>query len=134
MIKQTDLSNSNPVLAQGQANEAASEFIAVRKGAAELRITRLEGFATLNLAWAQLSQDSPQAATATARQAADLLAASRAQETEPAQALAAACEAGEASAMLQGLRLAVSASQGNPDLYQPSDTVLADLATSHTRS
>ena len=119
------------LLAQGQANEAASEFIAVRKGAAELRITRLEGFAALNLAWAQLSQDSRQAATATARQAADLLAASRARETEPAQALAAACEA---SAMLQGLRLAVSASQGNPDLYQPSDTVLADLATSHTRS
>lgn len=122
------------LLAQGRTNEAASEFIAVRKGAAELRITRLEGFAALNLAWVQLSQDSRQAATATARQAADLLAASRARETESAQALAAACEAAEASAMLQGLRLAVSASQGNPDLYQPSDTGLADLATSHTRS
>jgi hypothetical protein len=122
------------LLAQGQANEAAREFIAVREGAAELRITRLEGFAALNLAWAQLSQDSRQAATATARQAVDLLAASQARETESAQALAAACEAREASAMLQGLRLAVSASQGNPDLYQPSDTVLANLATSHTRS
>jgi hypothetical protein len=122
------------LLAQGQANEAASEFIAVGKEAAEFRITRLEGFAALNLAWAQLSQDSRQAATATARQAADLLAASRARETESAQAFAAACEAREASAMLQGLRLAVSASQGNPDLYQPSDTVLADLATGHTRS
>ncbi|HEY4888924.1 MAG TPA: hypothetical protein VIJ58_10175, partial [Candidatus Dormibacteraeota bacterium] len=122
------------LLAQGQANEAASEFIAVRKGAAELRITRLEGFAALNLAWAQLSQGHRQAATATARQAADLLAASRARETESAQALAAACETGEASAMLQGLRLAMSASKGNPDLYQPSDKVLADLATSHTRS
>jgi hypothetical protein len=105
----------------------------VRNGAAELRITRLEGLAALNLAWAQLSQGTRQAATATARQAADLLAASRMRETESAQALAAACEAGEASAMLQGLRLAVGVSQGNPDLYQPSDTALADLATRHTR-
>jgi tetratricopeptide (TPR) repeat protein len=122
------------LLAQGQATEAASEFIAVGKGAAELRTTRLEGFAAFNLAWAQLRQDNRQAATATARRAAKLLAASRVPETESAQALAAACEAREPGAMLQKLQLAVSASQGNPDLYQPSDTVLAGLATSHTRS
>ena len=36
--------------------------------------------------------------------------------------------------MLQRLRFAVSASQGNPDLYQPSDKVLADLATSRART
>ena len=30
--------------------------------------------------------------------------------------------------MLERLRFAVSASQGNPDLYQPSDQALADLA------
>ena len=30
--------------------------------------------------------------------------------------------------MLQRLRLAVSTSHGNPDLYQPSDQALADLA------
>jgi hypothetical protein len=119
------------LLAQGRADEAASEFTAVREGAAELRITRLEGFAALNLAWAQLSQDSRQAAAATARRAADLLAASRAWETESARALAAACEAERANAMLQGLHLAVSASHGNPDLYQPSDKILANLAKPH---
>ena len=118
------------LLAQGRTTEAAGEFIAAREDAAALRITRLEGFAALNLAWAQLSEGDRQAAAATAREATDLLAASRVRETESAQALAAACEAGEAGPMLERLRFAVSASQGNPDLYQPSDKVLADLATS----
>jgi len=116
------------LLAQGWIREAASEFIAVREDAATLRQTRLEGFAALNLAWAQLSEGNRQAAAATAHEAADLLAASRVRETESAQALAAACETGEVDAMLQKLRLAVNASQGNPDLYQPSEEVLADLA------
>jgi hypothetical protein len=119
------------LLAQGRAMEAASEFIAVREQAAAIRFARLEGFAALNLAWAQLCEGNRQAATATAREAADLLAASRVREAESAQALAAACEAEEeAGGMLQRLRLAVSASRGNPDLYQPSDQALADLAAS----
>jgi hypothetical protein len=122
------------LLAQGRTAEAAGEFIAVREDAAALRIARLEGFAALNLAWAQLSEGDRQAATATAREASDLLAASRVRETESAQALAAACEAGEAGPMLERLRFAVSASRGNPDLYQPSDKVLADLATSRART
>jgi len=122
------------LLAQGRTAEATSELNAVSEKAAELHITRLAGFAAVNLAWAQLSGGDRQAATVTARRAADLLAASRVRETESAQALAAACEAEEAGAMLRGLRLAVSASQGNPDLYQPSDTALADFARSHTRS
>ncbi len=121
------------LLAQGRTAEATGELNAVSEKAAELHITRLAGFAAVNLAWAQLSGGDRQAASATARRAADLLAACRVRETESAQALAAACEAEEAGATLRGLRLAVSASQGNPDLYQPPDTVLADLATSHTR-
>jgi hypothetical protein len=122
------------LLAQGQKRAAANDFIVVRENAAALRITRLEGIAALNLAWTQLSEGDPQAATATAREAADLLAASQARESEAALALATACEAREAAVMLLKLRLAVSASQGNPDLYQPADAVLADLATSHTSS
>ena len=106
----------------------------MREDAAALRITRLEGFAALNLAWAQLSEGDRQAAAATAREATDLLTAGRIQETESAQALAAACEAGEAGPILERLRLAVSASRGNPDLYQPSDKVLADLAASRART
>ena len=51
------------LLAQGRTREAASEFIAVREDAAALRITRLEGFAALNLAWAQLSEGDRQAAS-----------------------------------------------------------------------
>ena len=116
------------LLAQGRTREAASEFIAVREDAAALRSARLEGFAALNLAWTQLSEGNHQAAAATAREAADLLAASRVRETESARTLAAACEAGEVGGMLQKLRLAVGASHGNPDLYQPSDQALADLA------
>ena len=116
------------LLAQGRAREAASEFIAVREDAAAIRFARLEGFAALNLAWAQLCEGNRQAATATAREAAGLLAASRVRETESAQALTAACEAKEAGGTLQRLRLAVSTSHGNPDLYQPSDQALADLA------
>jgi tetratricopeptide (TPR) repeat protein len=121
-------------LAQGRTREAAGEFIAVREDAAALRNARLEGIAALNLAWAQLSEGDRQAATATAREAADLLAASRVRETESAQALAAACEAREAGPTLERLRFAVGASQGNPDLYQPSDKALVDLATSRTRT
>ena len=116
------------LLAQGRTREAASEFIAVREDAAALRSARLEGFAALNLAWTQLSEGNHQAAAATAREAADLLAASRVRETESARTLAAACEAGEVGGLLQKLRLAVGASHGNPDLYQPSDQALADLA------
>ena len=122
------------LLAQGRASEAASEFIAVREDAAAIRFARLEGFAALNLAWAQLCEGNRQAASATAREATDLLAASRVRETESAQALTAACEAAEEDTMLEGLRLAVSTSQGNPDLYQPSDKVLVDLARGRTRS
>jgi tetratricopeptide (TPR) repeat protein len=122
------------LLAQGRTAEAAGEFITVREDAASLRITRLEGLAALNLAWAQLSEGDRQAASVTAREASDLLAASRVRETESAQALAAACEAGEAGPMLERLRFAVSASWGNPDLYQPSDKVLADLATNRART
>jgi hypothetical protein len=122
------------LLAQGRASEAASEFIAVREDAAAIRFARLEGFAALNLAWAQLCEGNRQAASATAREATDLLAASHVRETESAQALTAACEAAEEDTMLEGLRLAVSASQGNPDLYQPSDKVLVDLARGRTRS
>ena len=115
----------------GRLAEATSELNAVSEKAAELHITRLAGFAAVNLAWAQLSGGDRQAATVTARRAADLLAASRAWETESARALAAACEAERANAMLQGLHLAVSASHGNPDLYQPSDKILANLAKPH---
>jgi tetratricopeptide (TPR) repeat protein len=121
------------LLAQGRTDEAASEFTTVREEAAALRYARLEGFAALNLAWAQLSEGNRLAAAATAREAADLLAANRVREAESAQALTAAAEAGEVDAMRQGLRLAVSASQGNPDLYQPSDQVLADLAAGLSR-
>jgi tetratricopeptide (TPR) repeat protein len=116
------------LLAQGRTTEAAREFNAVRENAAALRYARLEGFAALNLAWVQLSEGNHLAAATTAREAADLLAANRVREAESARALAAAAEAGEVDAMLQGLRLAVNASQGNPDLYQPSTEVLADLA------
>ena len=121
------------LLAQGHTAEATSEFMAVREDAAILRQARLEGFAALNLAWAQLSEGDRQAAAATARRAADLLAASRVRETESAQALAAACEAEEAGAMLQGLHLAVSASQGNPDLTNPR-TKPSPTSPGHTRS
>lgn len=65
------------LLAQERAMEAASEFMAVRADAAAIRYARLEGFAALNLAWAQLCEGNRQAASATAREAADLLAASR---------------------------------------------------------
>jgi tetratricopeptide (TPR) repeat protein len=122
------------LLAQGRIREAASEFIAVRESAAALRITRLEGFAALNLAWTWMSVGNRQSAAATAREAAALLAANRVRETESAQALAAACEAKEVSTILRKLRLAVSASLGNPDLYQPSKKILSDLATSRSRS
>jgi tetratricopeptide (TPR) repeat protein len=115
------------LLAQGRITEAARDFITVREDAAALRYARLEGFAALNLAWTQLCEGNRQSAAATAREAADLLAANRVRETESARALAAACEAAE-DATLQRLRFAVSASHGNPDLYQPSDEALADLA------
>jgi hypothetical protein len=116
------------LLAQGRTKEAISEFIAVREDAAILRYARLEGLAALNLAWTQLREGNRHAATATAREAANLLAASRVQEKESARALTEACEAGDVDTMLQRLRLAVSASHGNPDLYQPSDRALAALA------
>jgi ATP/maltotriose-dependent transcriptional regulator MalT len=121
------------LLAQGRINEAASEFATVREDAAALHQTRLEGFAALNLAWVRLTEGNRPAAAATAREAADLLAANRVREGESAQALAAACEAGEVDTMLQALRHAVSASQGNPDLHQPSDEVLTDLAAGRDR-
>jgi tetratricopeptide (TPR) repeat protein len=116
------------LLAQGRATEAAREFIAVREDAATVHYVRLQGVSALNLAWSQLCEGNRQAASATAREAANLLAASRVRETESAQALAAACEAGDVDTMLQRLHLAVSASHGNPDLYQPSDRALAALA------
>jgi tetratricopeptide (TPR) repeat protein len=122
------------LLAQGRTSEAAREFTAVREAAAALRYARLAGFAALNLAWVQLSEGNRLAAAATAREAADLLAANRVREAESARALAAAAEAGEVDAILQGLRLAVSMSQGNPDLYQPSNEVLADLARGQARA
>jgi tetratricopeptide (TPR) repeat protein len=122
------------LLAQGRTSEAAREFTAVREAAAALRYARLEGFAALNLAWIQLSEGNRLAAAATAREAADLLASNRVREAESARALAAAAEAGEVDAILQGLHLAVSVSQGNPDLYQPSNEVLADLARGQAKA
>jgi len=116
------------LLSQGQTREAASEFMAVREDAAVIRYARLEGFAALNLAWAELSEGNRQAAATTAREAADLLAANRVREAGSARSLAEACAAGEVDAMLRKLRLAVSASYGNPDFYQPSDQALVDLA------
>jgi tetratricopeptide (TPR) repeat protein len=121
------------LLAQGRIREAADDFVVVREGAAAVRYPRLEGLALLNLAWTQLSEGNRQAAVASAHQAADLLVASRVREAESAQALAAACEAEDADVTLQGLRLAARMSQGNPDLYKPSDEVLTDLATGNRR-
>lgn len=107
------------LLAQGQTREAASEFIAARKDAVVVPYRRLEGLSALNLAWAQLCQGNRQAATVTAREAADVLAASKAPERESAQALAAACEGEAVDGMLQRLRLAVNGSHGNPTSINP---------------
>jgi hypothetical protein len=122
------------LLAQGQIREAVIEFIAVLEDAAALRIRRLAGFAALNLAWAELSEGNRRAAATTARGAADLLAATRIREADSARTLAEACEADEVDATLQKLCLAVNESHGNPDLYQPSDKVLSELATGRGRS
>ncbi len=122
------------LLAQGRIREAASEFIAVREGAAALRYARLEGVSALNLAWAQLCEGNRQLAAVTAREAADLLAVNRVRESESARTFAVACEAREVDVMWQKLRLAVKASRGNPDLYQPSEKLLSDLARDQSGS
>jgi hypothetical protein len=116
------------LLAQGKIKEAARVFQTMREDAALLRQARLEGFAALNLAWTRLLDGDPTGGAMLAREAADRLTANRVIEAPSAFELAAACEASGVDARLALLRKAVRASQGNPDLYQPSEETLARLA------
>ena len=115
-------------LAQGRTIEAAQEFAAAQRDAAAIHQARLEGFAALNLAWTYLVQGDRGVAAATAQEAGERLAANRVREAESAVALTAACQAKNAEDRLAELRHAVQGSNGNPDLYQPSDETMTSLA------
>jgi len=116
------------LLAQGRSREAAQELETAYEAAKAVSLARLEGFTSLNLAWTRLIEGDRTAAAALADRATDRFSANRVREAESAAALAAACKAAGAVEMLTGLRRAVRASAANPDVYQPSDKTLVQLA------
>jgi tetratricopeptide (TPR) repeat protein len=117
-------------LVQGDEQEAMLHFSEVITQTELTRDTRLEGLASLNLAWAHLLAGDRSLCAAYAERAVARLQSNAVAEGESAVMLLNACGEEDASSMLEDLRRAVIGSLGNPDLFQPSDDKLRELAQS----
>jgi len=104
---------------------AERELELALEGALDTGLSRLVGFAATNSAWLRLRQGRVDAAIDAAQLGAEHLGNNRVDEAASPRTLAAVLRTGtlDLAALTEVSRLTL----GNPDLYRPSETVLAEL-------